>query len=143
MEDRRIDIVSQVVVAYVANNSVAADDLPSLIAEVYTSFARITNGEVVAEAPAKPVPAVSIRRSVTPDYIVSLEDGKRYKALKRHLSANYGMTPDEYRAKWGLPADYPMVAPNYAKTRSELAKQMGLGQMRKRVGRPAKKVALR
>ena len=135
MEDRRISIVADVVSAYVSNNSVAAADLPALIADVHASFNRIANGAVAEEPAPRPIPAVPIKKSVTPDYIVSLEDGKKYKSLKRHLSTSYGMTPDEYRAKWGLPADYPMVAPNYAKTRSELAKQMGLGQGRRKAGR--------
>lgn len=140
MDDNRIDIVADVVSAYVSNNSVAAADLPNLIAEVHASFTRIANGEPAEEAPAKPVPAVPIKKSVTPDYIVSLEDGKKYKSLKRHLGG-HGLTPDEYRTKWGLPADYPMVAPNYAKARSELAKQMGLGQARRKAGRAAKAAA--
>ena len=127
--DLTVDIVS----AYVANNSVHRGDLPAIIASVHHAL----KGLAVPKAPEpeKPEPAVSIRRSITPDYLISLEDGKRYKSLKRHL-AGRGMTPDEYRAKWGLPADYPMVSPNYAKQRSELAKSIGLGQLRSRAAAP-------
>ncbi|GLS17840.1 MucR family transcriptional regulator [Labrys miyagiensis] len=125
-------IAADVVAAYVANNSVSSADLPRLIAEVHAALARIEKGEISQEVEAaKPVPAVPIKKSVTPDFLISLEDGKKYKSLKRHLSSSYGMTPEDYRAKWGLPADYPMVAPNYAKQRSELAKTMGLGQGRR------------
>jgi predicted transcriptional regulator len=132
MDDDRISIVADIVSAYVSNNSVAQADLPGLIAQVHATFGRLAQGAPLEEpAAAKLTPAVSIKKSVTPDYIVSLEDGKKFKSLKRHLSTHYNMTPDEYRTKWGLPADYPMVAPNYAKSRSELAKQMGLGQARK------------
>lgn len=137
-----IGITADIVSAYVSNNSVAHADLPKLIAEVHAALVRLAKGEEPVEvAETKPQPAVPIKKSVTPDYIVSLEDGKKYKSLKRHLSSSYGMTPDEYRAKWGLPPDYPMVAPNYAKTRSELAKQMGLGQVRKKA--PSRKAAMR
>lgn len=112
--------------AHVSNNSVAIGDLPLLIANVHSSLAGLGN---VDEPPAsKQEPAVSICASVKPDYIVCLEDGKKLKMLKRHLSTAYGMTPDEYRAKWGLSKDYPMVAPNYAAMRADLAKQIGLGK---------------
>jgi predicted transcriptional regulator len=132
METNSIELVADIVSAYVAKNSVAQIDLPRLITDVYATLARLAEG-----APEKPVaetklvPAVSIRKSVTPDFIISLEDGKKFKSLKRHLNTYYDMTPEEYRAKWGLPADYPMVAPNYSKSRSDLAKQMGLGKGRK------------
>ncbi|MBX3582864.1 MAG: MucR family transcriptional regulator [Rhizobiaceae bacterium] len=119
-------LTADIVAAYVSNNPLPAANLPELIATVYAAVAGV-------ERPAEPTvgalkPAVNPKRSVFPDYIVCLEDGKRFKSLRRHLSADFGMTPDEYRSKWGLPADYPMVAPNYAATRSELAKKMGLGR---------------
>ena len=132
MDPDRISIVADVVSAYVSNNSVAQADLPRLIADVHAIFSRIADGALVEEPVApKLTPAVPIKKSVTPDYIVCLEDGRKFKSLKRYLNRQYGMSPDEYRAKWGLPADYPMVAPNYAKARSALAKEMGLGQVRK------------
>lgn len=120
-----LELTSQIVSAHVSNNSVAPDALPSLIQAVYQSLA--TAGKVDA-APAALVPAVPIRKSVFPDYIVCLEDGKKMKMLKRHLQNSYGMTPAEYRAKWGLPTDYPMVAPNYTSRRSVIAKELGLGR---------------
>lgn len=121
----------RIVAAYVGNNPVPADQVPEVINSVYRSLADIEGGAPrQAAEPAKP--AVSIRRSVTPDYIVCLEDGKKLKMLKRHLRAAYGMTPDEYRAKWSLPADYPMVAPNYAAQRSDFAKRIGLGRKARR-----------
>ncbi|MEE2968923.1 MAG: MucR family transcriptional regulator [Pseudomonadota bacterium] len=118
-----VDIVS----AYVGNNTVATDQVPDVISSVYASLSSLDG--LQSEANAEPLkPAVSVRRSVNPDYIVCLEDGKKLKMLKRHLRAAYNMTPDDYRAKWGLPADYPMVAPNYASQRSEFAKKIGLGR---------------
>jgi predicted transcriptional regulator len=125
--DRDIhSLVAEIVAAYVGNNLVAAAQLPELIRCVHAGLAGL-GGDV--EAPAEPLkPAVPIRRSVTPDYIVCLEDGKKLKMLKRHLSSTYDMTPAEYREKWGLPADYPMVAPNYSARRSEFARQIGLGR---------------
>ena len=117
---------ADIVAAHVQNNSVAISDLPQLIKTVHESLAGLS-GDSPAE---KPQPAVSVRRSVTPDYIVCLEDGRKLKMLKRHLATAYGMTPEDYREKWGLPADYPMVAPNYAKQRSSLAKKIGLGKRR-------------
>ena len=120
-------MATEIVSAYVSNNSVAANQVPDVINTVYGSLQAL-NGQP-AEAPAEPPkPAVSIRRSITPDYIVCLEDGKKLKMLKRHLRAAYDMTPEEYRTKWGLPADYPMVAPNYAQQRSAFAKKIGLGR---------------
>ena len=106
-------------------------DLPGLISEVHTALMKVGGGaiEIPTEAPK---PAVPLKKSVTPDYIVCLEDGKKFKSLKRHLRTQYNMTPEQYREKWGLPVDYPMVAPNYAKARSELAKEMGLGQQRRK-----------
>jgi len=126
-----IDLAADIVSAYVSNNSVAASDLPALINEVHGALSRVTTGAVEAE-PEPLKPAVPVKKSVHPDYIICLEDGKKFKSLKRHLRTHYNMTPEEYREKWGLPADYPMVAPNYAQARSELAKKMGLGQQRRR-----------
>lgn len=126
-----IDLAADIVSAYVSNNSVAAADLPNLINEVYGALQR-TSGAVAEPEPEPLKPAVPIKRSVNPDYIICLEDGKKFKSLKRHLRTHYDMTPEEYREKWGLAADYPMVAPNYAAARSELAKKMGLGQQRRR-----------
>ena len=123
---------ADIVASHVQNNSVAISDLPVLIKTVHESLSGL-GGEAAAE---KPQPAVSVRRSVTPDFIICLEDGRKLKMLKRHLSTAYGMSPEEYREKWGLPADYPMVAPNYAKQRSKLAKQIGLGNSGRR-NRPA------
>ena len=117
---------ADIVASHVQNNSVAISDLPQLIRTVHDSLANLT-GDAAEE---KPQPAVSVRRSVTPDYIVCLEAGRKLKMLKRHLATAYGLTPEEYREKWGLPADYPMVAPNYAKQRSSLAKKIGLGKRR-------------
>jgi predicted transcriptional regulator len=117
----------EIVSAYVSNNSIAATQVPDVINTVYGALNSI-NGQTVSENAESQKPAVSIRRSINPDYIVCLEDGKKLKMLKRHLRAAYGMSPDEYRAKWGLPADYPMVAPNYALQRSAFAKQIGLGR---------------
>jgi len=129
-----IELAADIVSAYVSNNSVAASDLPGLINEVHGALQRITSGvqEVPAEAPK---PAVPVKKSVTADYIICLEDGKKFKSLKRHLRTQYNISPEEYREKWALPADYPMVAPNYAQARSNLAKEMGLGQQRRRKGR--------
>jgi predicted transcriptional regulator len=125
--DVLIELTADVVSAYVSNNPVPVGELPALIGQVYAAL-KGTVGNVSAEMPEALKPAVPIRKSVTPDYIISLEDGKKFKSLKRHLSTHPGLTPDEYRAKWGLPADYPMVAPNYAAARSALAKTMGLGR---------------
>ena len=126
-----IELAADVVSAYVSNNSVPASDLPGLIGEVHIALSKIGNGS--AELPAEaPKPAVSIKKSVTPDYIICLEDGKKFKSLKRHLRTQYNMTPEQYREKWGLAPDYPMVAPNYAEARSQLAKKMGLGQQRRK-----------
>ncbi|MPY69352.1 MAG: transcriptional regulator [Alphaproteobacteria bacterium] len=117
----------EVASAYLGNNSVPAGQVPEVINTIYTSLNAL-NGQVAQGSAEPPKPAVSIRRSVHPDYIICLEDGKKLKMLKRHLRAAYGMTPDEYRAKWNLPADYPMVAPNYAEQRSAFAKKIGLGR---------------
>ncbi|ESX99165.1 MucR family transcriptional regulator [Mesorhizobium sp. M1066] len=125
--DTLIELAADVVSAYVSNNPIPVGDLPALIGQVHAALTA-TAGGVSAQEPVALTPAVPIRKSVTPDYIISLEDGKKFKSLKRHLSTHYGLTPDGYRAKWGLPADYPMVAPNYAAARSTLAKTMGLGR---------------
>ena len=119
--EQTVDIVA----SFVAHNTVPVQDLPKLIEETYTALK--SHSVIEPEEPEKPKPAVPIKRSVTDDYIICLEDGKKLKMLKRHLKTVYDLTPDEYRAKWGLPSDYPMVAPSYAARRSELAKQIGLG----------------
>ena len=130
-ENSYIALTANIVSAYVSNNSVPTSEIPNLISQVHTALKRVSGGQVAA--PAEPLkPAVPVKRSVTPDYLVCLEDGKKFKSLKRHLRTQYNMTPDQYREKWGLPPDYSMVAPNYAAARSELAKQMGLGQQRRR-----------
>lgn len=129
-DEMLVTLTSDIVAAHVSNNSVAVSDLPVLIQNVYSALAGLN---APAAAPVvKQEPAVSIRSSIKPDYIVCLEDGKKLKMLKRHLMTHYGMTPDDYRAKWGLPADYPMVAPNYAEQRRTLAKSIGLGTKRRR-----------
>ena len=126
-----IELTASIVSAYVSNNPVAAQDLSTLINQVHAALTRVSSGQgEMASEPLKP--AVSVKKSITADYIVCLEDGKKFKSLKRHLRTQYNMTPDQYREKWSLPPDYPMVAPNYAIARSELAKQMGLGQQRRR-----------
>ena len=125
-----VALTADIVAAHVSNNSVAISDLPLLIQNVFGAIAGLGGGPVVPEV--KLEPAVSIRASIKPDYIVCLEDGKKLKMLKRHLMTHYQMTPDAYRAKWGLPADYPMVAPNYAEQRRVLAKKIGLGTGRRR-----------
>lgn len=130
-DNEMIELAAEIVSAYVSNNSVPASDLPALIHEVYNALAKV--GTVAVEVVAEPAkPAVSPKKSVFPDYIICLEDGKKFKSLKRHLRTLYNMSPEQYREKWGLPAEYPMVAPNYAAARSRLAKEMGLGQKRKR-----------
>lgn len=127
-----VEITSEVVTAYMAKNHVPSTDIPALIASVHAAFVDLGRPAPDAKVAEKLVPPVPIRKSIADDFIVSLEDGRRYKALKRHL-AGLGMTPDEYRAKWGLPSDYPMVAPSYSRARSALAKEMGLGErLRKR-----------
>ena len=126
-----IELTAEIVSAYVSNNTVPAAEIPGLISQVHTALARVSGKS--GDAPAEPLkPAVSVKKSITPEYIVCLEDGKKFKSLKRHLRTQYNMTPEQYREKWGLGADYPMVAPNYAAARSQLAKQMGLGQQRRR-----------
>ena len=134
-EDTLLTLTADIVAAHVSNNSVAVNDLPNLIQNVHAALNGIS-GQSSAPEP-KPEPKVPIRSSVKPDYIVCLEDGKKLKMLKRHLMTHYNLTPDQYRQKWGLNADYPMVAPNYAEQRRVLAKKIGLGTKRKRA--PAKK----
>jgi predicted transcriptional regulator len=123
-----LGLTARIVAAHVANNPVEFNALPTLIRDIYKTLSHI--GESPAAPAEKPQPAVPIRASVFPDYIVCLEDGKKLKMLKRHLASAYGMTPDQYRQKWGLDATYPMVAPNYAEKRSSLAKEIGLGTRR-------------
>lgn len=125
-----IELAADIISAYVSNNTVAAADLPVLINDVHAALRRLSGGP--AEAAAEPLrPAVPVKKSVLPDFIICLEDGKKFKSLKRHLRTHYDLTPEQYREKWGLPADYPMVAPSYAAARSSLARQMGLGQQRR------------
>ena len=132
-----LELVATIVSAYLANNTVAAADLPGVISSVYTALNSTGNG--VETKPVEPAltPAVPVRKSVFPDYIVCLEDGKKLKMLKRHLKTAYDLTPDQYRMKWKLPADYPMVAPSYAQQRSALARNIGLGRRRAPVSDPA------
>ena len=129
-DDTLLTLTADIVAAHVSNNSVAVNDLPNLIQNVHAALSSIAGTATPAEP--KPEPKVSIRSSIKPDYIVCLEDGKKLKMLKRHLMTHYNMTPDQYRQKWGLSADYPMVAPNYAEQRRTLAKSIGLGTKRRR-----------
>lgn len=125
------ELTAHVISAYVSNHNIGVEELPALIVEVHGALGRAANDTGIAEPVPEPLkPAVPIKKSVDPDFIICLEDGKKYKSLKRHLRNAYGMTPQEYREKWDLPPDYPMVAPNYAQVRSELAKRAGLGQHR-------------
>ena len=126
VQETLITLTSDIVAAHVSNNDVAVDQVPTLITTVYTALKAL--GGDVAPVEERPEPAVSIRASIKPDYIVCLEDGKKLKMLKRYLRTNFNMTPEDYRARWGLPADYPMVAPNYAEKRRELAVKIGLGK---------------
>ena len=129
-QSETIELTADIVAAYVSNNSVSASDLPGLIASVHSALNNIHTPAAVEALPL--TPAVSVKKSITDDYLICLEDGKRFKSLKRHLKASYGMSPDEYRTTWGLPSDYPRVAPNYSASRSSLAKSLGLGQQRKK-----------
>ena len=126
LKETLITLTSDIVAAHVSNNDVAVDDVPSLITNVFGALSGL--GEQAEPVEERPEPAVSVRASVKPDYIVCLEDGKKLKMLKRYLRTNYNMTPEEYRARWNLPSDYPMVAPNYAEKRRDLAKKIGLGR---------------
>lgn len=133
-----LELSTMVVAAYVRHNRVPQSDLAGLIEQTHAALGSL--GKEIAAAPVeKPVPAVSIKKSVTPDFIYSLENGKPFKSLKRHLRTAYDMSPEEYRAKWGLPADYPMVAPNYAETRSQLARTLGLGRKAVQAAPPGKR----
>lgn len=124
--DLRMQLTSEIVAAYVSKNTLPASALPDLIRSVYSTLAELASGGPKAEP--RPDPAVPISKSITPDYLICLEDGRKLKMLKRYLRSRYDMTPEEYRARWNLPANYPMVAPNYAKQRSEFAKEIGLGR---------------
>ena len=126
-----VELAADIVSAYVSNNSVASSDLPALIGDIHGALVRVGSGTAEVQSEALK-PAVPIKKSITPDYIVCLDDGKKFKSLKRHLRTQYDMTPEEYRERWSLPPDYPMVAPNYAHARSQLAKKMGLGQQRRK-----------
>ncbi len=125
-----VTMTAEIVSAYVSANEISAQDLPALIRTVHAALGEVAGAQPGLQEPAQE-PAVAIKKSITPEYIICLEDGKKFKSLKRHLRTRYGMTPEEYRTKWNLPHDYPMVAPNYAKERSNLAKRMGLGQARR------------
>src|SRR5215213_12025769 len=126
-----VELTASIVSAFLSNNPTQASEIPNLISQVHAALIRVSSGR--PETPLEPAkPAVSVKKSLTPEYLVCLEDGKKFKSLKRHLRTQYDMTPEQYRDKWGLSVDYPMVAPNYAKARSELAKEMGLGQQRRK-----------
>ena len=135
-----IELAADIVSAYVSNNSVQAAELPALLSSVHAALAQTGPGSQ-AEPRTELVPAVSVKKSLAPDAIICLEDGKKFKSLKRHLRTTYNLTPEQYRAKWNLPHDYPMVAPSYAKARSELAKTMGLGQQRRKKVAPVEAAA--
>jgi predicted transcriptional regulator len=134
MEDKNtvVELTAEIVAAYVANNPVAQSDLPKLIGEVYRSLSGAANVVEHKQEQPEPKPAVPIRKSITADYIICLEDGKKFKSVKRHLRTHHDLSPEQYREKWNLASDYPMVAPNYAQARSSLAKKIGLGQRRSR-----------
>jgi predicted transcriptional regulator len=131
-----LEMTADIVSAYVGNNNVQATEVPGLISSIHAALTQVSNGAVEPEPEVKD-PAVPVRKSITPDFLICLEDGRKFKSLKRHLRTKYNMSPEEYRAKWGLPKDYPMVAPNYAKARSDLAKSMGLGQGGRKPARAA------
>jgi predicted transcriptional regulator len=126
-----IELTASIVSAYVSNNPVPSAELPMLIGQVHTALSRVSSGQIESLSDSLK-PSIPVKKSISPDYIVCLEDGKKFKSLKRHLRTQYNLTPEQYRSKWGLPKDYPMVAPSYAAARSRLAKQMGLGQQRRR-----------
>jgi predicted transcriptional regulator len=133
-----VNLAAEIVSAFVTHNSLRSADLPALIESVHAGLVKIANGAAHSEEPPAPTAAVTIRKSVTPDYLICLDDGRKFKSLRRHLTV-LGMTPEQYRTKWKLPDDYPMVAANYAAKRSELAKKIGLGQFRKNRGAPKRK----
>jgi len=130
LKEELLGLTAEIVSSHVANNSVAVAELPQLIEQVFKTLQQLGAGSAGQEA--RPDPAVPIKKSITPNYMICLEDGKKLKMLKRHLKTQYDMSPEDYRERWGLPADYPMVAPNYAKQRRELAKKIGLGRNRKK-----------
>lgn len=132
--DALIELAADIVSAYVSKNALPAAELTALIGEVYSALRRTAAGEA-PQSTEPPKPAISVKKSITPEYIVCLEDGKKFKSLKRHLRTHYNLSPEQYREKWALPSDYPMVAPNYAEARSQLAKKMGLGQQRRKRSR--------
>ncbi len=136
--DELLPYAVNIVSAYVSNNTIAAAELPALLQTVYATLGRLAAGKNEGVHSVNRAPAVSIKKSVTPDYLICLEDGKRFKSLKRHLRAAYGMSPEDYRVRWNLSPDYPMVAPNYARTRSTLAVKMGLGHKPDKVNAPRK-----
>jgi len=139
-QNSTIEMAADIVSAYVGNNSVSPDQLPNLIQQIHAALKGISNGAI--EAPVEPqTPAVSVRKSIQPDHLICLEDGRKFKSLKRHLRTKYNLSPEEYRAKWGLPKTYPMVAPDYAAARSALAKSMGLGQGGRQAAKAAPKAA--
>ena len=131
-DDVLLDLTTDIVSAYVGNNSINSHDLSTIISDVYKSLADVAGSSMAPAEAEKPKPAVSIKKSLGHEYLICLEDGKKFKSLKRHLKTHYDLSPDQYREKWGLASDYPMVAPAYAEARSNLAKQMGLGQKRRR-----------
>jgi predicted transcriptional regulator len=130
--DLLVELTADIVAAYVSNHVVPVGDLSNLIGDIHLALSNTSSPAPVVTTAEKPKPPVSIKKSIEDDYLICLEDGQKFKSLKRHLMTHYNMTPDEYREKWGLPSDYPMVAPAYAEARSRLAKEMGLGQRRKR-----------
>jgi predicted transcriptional regulator len=132
--DHLVTLAADIVCAYVSNNTVAAGDLAHVIGAVHSALTQATGGAVAAAPLAREEqkPAISLKKSITPEYLICLEDGKKFKSLKRHIRTHYNLSPEEYREKWGLPHDYPMVAPNYAEARSALAKKMGLGTRREK-----------
>lgn len=132
------ELTAELVAAYVSNNQVQPDEFLKLIQDTFVALQK-TNGAEPEPEPEPLKPAVPIKKSITPDYLICLEDGKKFKSLKRHLRTHYNLSPEEYRERWNLPSDYPMVAPNYAAARSELAKRMGLGQQRKKPTRGSRK----
>jgi predicted transcriptional regulator len=139
-QSANINLAAEIVAAYVTKNAVPVADLPALIASVHGALNK-TAGNTTEQPQEELRPAVPIKKSITPDYLICLEDGKRFKSLKRHLRTAYNMTPDQYRARWALPSDYSMVAPNYSKARSALATKMGLGQKRRNAGKRSRKAA--
>ncbi len=134
LEEKRslVDLTAEIVAAYVGKNTVTQAELPKLIGEVHRALSGAVSHPIAREELTEIKPAVTIKKSLTADYLICLEDGKKFKSLKRHLRSHYNLSPEQYREKWGLPADYPMVAPNYAQARSSLAKRMGLGQRKGR-----------